>query len=59
MEKRKKGFLAENLKNLGVTFHDAPTFPLLLYQTPFIMGAPTVISNGNFKLVLLVSSIFL
>lgn len=47
MEKSKKGFLAKNLKNLGVTFHDAPTFPLLLYQTPFIMGAPTVIRYGK------------
>lgn len=47
MEKSIKGFLAKNLKNLGVTFHDAPTFPLLLYQTPFIMGAPTVIRYGK------------
>ena len=33
-----KGFAAKNLKNFGQTFHDAPTFPLLLYQTPSIMG---------------------
>ena len=47
-----KGFPAENLKNFGQTFHDAPTFPLLLYQTPFIMG----FIMGKLKLVPVVSS---
>ena len=43
-----KGFPAKNLKNFGQTFHDAPTFPLLLYQTPFKL-VPVVSSTVSYE----------